>query len=79
MNKPRITVQHTLDAVSRQRLCDPAPTWIGPAVELRVEYSHGEHRDALRVLQDAYYDAKAQILAASEVEYVPPMQEGSDD
>ena len=78
MRKPRIIAQHDFPSMETRVLCQPSPA-ISPAVEVRVEYSHGGHRDALRVLQDAYYDAKAQILAASEVEYVPPMQEGSDD
>ena len=61
MSKPRVTAQHEIPSTTRHVLCSPSPESVTPAVEVRVEFDHGDHERALSRLRTAVTEVELQI------------------
>lgn len=61
MSKPRVTAQHESQTAPLKRMS--GNEYQSPGVTVRVEFTLGDHDDALRQLEDAVADVRAQIEA----------------
>ena len=78
MSKPRVTAQHEIPSTTRHVLCHPSPENVTPAVEVRVEFDHGDHERALRRLRSAVAEVERQIAESHAPTWDGPRQEGDE-
>lgn len=63
MSKPRVTAHHERHPAPVKRLC--GNEYQSPGVTVTVEFTLGDHDHALRRLEDAIADVRAQIEASA--------------
>ena len=65
MNRPRVTAQHEVEPIDQRALCSPH-VYTTPGVEVSVSFDLHDHEAALKVLERAVADVRAQIEETKE-------------
>ena len=60
MNRPRVTAQHEVEPIDQRALCSPH-VYTTPGVEVSVSFDLHDHEAALKALERAVADVRAQI------------------
>ena len=60
MTRPRVTAQHTVEPIDQRVLCSPH-AYTTPGVEVSVSFDLHDHEAALKALERAVADVRAQI------------------
>ena len=65
MNRPRVTAQHEIDPIDQRALCSPH-AYTTPGIEVSVSFDLHDHKAALKALERAVADVRAQIEETKE-------------